>query len=192
MCDFVIENFLKIIEIGAAVVIAFATVVLARLTKQLARESQASREDAKKPRLSAKLKPNPDIGNFIDIVISNVGKGVALNVEFRLEGDEKDFESYNMTPFRGTGSPVNFLSSGEFDAYPLGPTHSLITDSVATRLKPFGVKIKYQDIDGKQYEESCQMDVRQFDGLVWAEHSVAWRQMRAVEKLAESEPDRTK
>lgn len=53
-------------------------------------------------------------------------------------------------------------------------------------LKPFLVKLAYEDIDGKRYEETCQVDVRRFDGLAWQGESVAWRQMKAIEKIAKS------
>ena len=109
MYDFLVENPMKAAEIAAVAVMAFATVVLACFTWRLVQESRSSRKDAKKPRLSAKLKPKADCGEFIDLVICNVGKGVALNVAFHLEElDEKDFERYEIR-VRGTSSPINFL-----------------------------------------------------------------------------------
>ena len=54
MLDLIVENPMKTVEIAAIVVMAFATVVLARFTWRLALESRESRKDAKKPRLSAK------------------------------------------------------------------------------------------------------------------------------------------
>ncbi len=97
MYDFIVENPMKALEIPAIVAMAFATVVLACFTLWLALESRWSRKDAKKPRLSAKLKPKADCGEFMDLVICNVGKGVALNVAFHIEGlDEEDFDRYEI------------------------------------------------------------------------------------------------
>ena len=187
MLDFIVENLMKAVEVTAVVVMAFATIVLACFTLWLALESRASRKDAKKPRLSAKLKPQADCGEFIDLVICNVGKGIALNVAFHLEGlDEKDFERYEIT-VRGTSSPINFLVSNESEVCVFGAAHILFAqEKDYPSLKPFSVKLAYEDIDGERYEEVCRVDSRQLDGLVWQGKSVAWRQMTAIEKMAKS------
>ena len=78
MLDFIVGNPMKAVEIAAIVMMAFATVVLACFTRRLVLESRASRKDAKKPRLSAKLKPQADCGEFIDLVICNIGKGDSI------------------------------------------------------------------------------------------------------------------
>lgn len=191
MYDFIVGNPMKAVEIAAIVVMAFATVVLACFTWWLARESRASRKDAKKPRLSAKLKPQADCGEFIDLVICNVGKGIALNVAFHLEGlDEKDFERYEIT-VRGTSSPINFLVSNESEICVFGVNHILFAqEKDYPPLKPFTVKLAYEDVDGQRYEEMCLVDSRQLDGLAWQGKSVAWRQMTAIEKIAKSQHPR--
>ena len=185
MYDFIVENPMKAVEIAAIVVMAFATVVLACFTLWLALESRWNRKDEKKPRLSAKLKPKADCGEFMDLVICNVGKGVALNVAFHIEGlDEKDFERYEIK-VRGTSRPINFLVSNESEICAFGVNHILFAqEKDYPPLKPFSVKLAYEDIDGKRYEETCQVDSRQFDGLAWQGKSVAWRQMKAIEKMA--------
>ena len=125
MYDVIVENPMKAVEIAAIVVMAFATVVLACFTLWLVLESRASRKDTKKPRLSVKLKPQTDCGEFIDLMICNMGKGVALNVAFHLKGlDEKDFERYEIL-VRGTSSPINFLVSDESEICPFGAAHIL-------------------------------------------------------------------
>ena len=191
MYDFIVENPMKAVEIAAIVVMAFATVVLACFTWWLTLESRASRKDAKKPRLSAKLKPQADCGEFIDLMICNVGKGVALNVDFHLEElDEKDFERYEIT-VRGTSSPINFLASNESEVCVFGVNHILFAqEKPYPPLEPFSVKLEYEDIDGERYEEMCRVDSRQLDGLAWQGKSVAWRQMTAMEKIAKSQHPR--
>ena len=69
-------------------------------TKLLADENQKLRKDAKSPQILAKLKPMADAGDFIQLVLNNMGQGAALNVKFRLEGDEEDFKSHEMTSVR--------------------------------------------------------------------------------------------
>ena len=189
MYDFIssmCENPMKAVEIAAIVLMAIATVVLACFTRRLVLESKASRKDAKKPRLSAKLKPQADCGEFIDLVICNVGKGTALNVSFHLEElDEKDFERYGIE-VRGTSSPINFLVSNESEICIFGAVHILFAQRKDyPPLEHFTVKLEYKDTDGKRYEETCRVDSRQLDGLAWQGKSAAWRQMVAIEKIAE-------
>ena len=150
-------------------------------TKLLADENQKLRKDAKSPQILAKLKPMADAGDFIQLVLNNMGQGAALNVKFRLEGDEEDFKSHEMTSVRRGLSPINFMSQGESEIYELGPGRTLFADPP---MKPFSVVINYEDVDGQSYEKRIVLDVKQFDGLAWAGASVAWRQMEALEGIA--------
>ena len=153
-------------------------------TKLLADESRRLREDAKKPQVSAKLKPLAEHGDFLQLVLKNLGRGVALNVRVRLDGDEEDFARHEMTPLRGASVPINFMSQGESEAYELGAGHTLFGEPPESPLKPFSVVIQYEDVDGQPYEKRIVLDVRQFDGLAWSGASVAWRQMEALEGIA--------
>ena len=150
-------------------------------TKLLADENQKLRKDAKSPQILAKLKPMAYAGDFIQLVLNNMGQGAALNVKFRLEGDEEDFKSHEMTSVRRGLSPINFMSQGESEIYELGPGRTLFADPP---MKPFPVVINYEDVDGHSYEKRIVLDVKQFDGLAWSGASVAWRQMEALEGIA--------
>ena len=174
--------------IFATAVLCYATTKMARssnttseATKLLADESRRLREDAKKPQMSAKLKPLAEHGDFVQLVLNNLGQGAALNVKFRLEGDEEDFKSHEMTSVRGGLSPINFMSQGESDICELGAGRTLFADPP---MKPFSVVINYEDVDGQSYEKRIVLDVKQFDGLAWSGASVAWRQMEALEGIA--------
>ena len=185
-----LNEYAALIQALATVVLIAVTVGLAgsskktsETTKLLANENRKLREDAKKPQVSAKLKPMAEHGDFIQLVLNNLGRGAALNVKFRLEGDEEDFKSHKMT-VRGGLAPINFMSQGESEAYGLGAGHTLFGEPPESPLKPFSVVIQYEDVDGQPYEKRIVLDVRQFDGLAWSGASVAWRQMEALEKIA--------
>ena len=150
-------------------------------TKFLVDENRKLREDAKKPQILAKLKPVAEHGHCIQLVLSNLGRAAALNVKFRMEGDEEDFENHDMTPVRGLLAPINFMSQGESEIYDLGPWQTLFA---APPMKPFSVVINYEDTDGQSYEKRIVLDVKQFDGLAWSGRSAAWRQMEALERIA--------
>lgn len=149
-------------------------------TKLLVCENRSFREDAKKPQVVAKLKPLLEHGDFIQLVLHNAGRGVALNVTFRLQGDEKDFDSHNMSRLRGSPVPINFMSQGESEIYELGAAHELFAHPP---MKPFYVVINYEDVDGQSYEKRNVLNVAQFKGLEWSGASVAWRQMEALEQI---------
>ena len=150
-------------------------------TRLLTDENRILREDAKKPLILVKLKPKPEHGDFIQIVLGNLGQGSALNVRFRLDGDEEDFVKHEMMPVRGTAEPITFMSPGESEIYELGAGRTLFKPST---MKPFSVVIEYEDVDGQSYEKRIVLDVKQFDGLAWPGASVAWRQMAALENIA--------
>ena len=169
-----------VVLIAVTVGLFLATWNMARSTKLLAAESRKLREDAKKPQVSAKLKPMAEHGDFIQLVLNNLGRGAALNVKFRLEGNEEYFKSNEMT-VRGGVAPINFMSQGESEIYEFGPGRTLFADPP---MKPFPVVINYEDVDGHPYEKRIVLDVKQFDGLAWSGASVAWRQMEALEGIA--------
>lgn len=150
------------------------------ITELLVEENRKRREAAKKPRILVKLKPDADSGSFIQLVLSNVGPGAALIVGFSLKGDEEDFSKRGVIT-RGTSAPINSISPGESEVYEFGVKHALFGDSP---LKPFSVLIEYEDVDGEPGEERIALDVRQFKGLGWRGHSVSWRQMSALERIA--------
>ena len=195
-------EFLNVLNEHAAVIQALATVVLifftvglccatkkmatssketAEATKLLVDENRKLREDAKRPQMSAKLKPMAEHGDFIQLVLNNSGRGVALNVRFQLEGDEEDFKSHKIKDLRGNSVPINFMSQGESETYELGARRTLFAEPP---MRPFSVVVNYEDVDGQSYEERIEFDVKQFENLVWQGASVAWRQMEAMENIA--------
>ena len=160
---------------------AIASKETSEATKLLADENRRLREDAKKPLILAKLKPMAEHGDFLQLVLENLGQGAALNVRFRLEGDEEDFAKHEMTHVRGTAVPINFMSRGESETYELGAVRTLGSEP---RMKPFSVVIEYEDVDGKSHENRLVLNVKQFEDLAWRGASVSWRQMEALEKIA--------
>lgn len=167
------------VQVAASIALGVFTWILARATKVLADESKASRKDASRPKVLAKLKPNPEQGDFIQLVVQNVGHGPALDLEFHLKGHKVDFDLHEVR-LRGTTSPIKFLAPGEPEIYPLGPGRTLFQDPPLR----FSVEMKYKDLDGNLHEWCVELDLEQFKGLVWPGGSVEWRKMEAIEKIA--------
>ena len=191
----VLNEYAAITQALASVVLIFVTMGLWRATtkmgessketseatKLLVDENRRLREDAKTPLISAKLRPKAEHGDFLQLVLANLGQTAALNVKFRLEGDEEDFAKHEMMPVRGSSVPINFMSRGESETYELGAVRTLASKPY---MKPFSVVIEYEDVGGESHEKRVLLDVKQFEGLMWARASVAWRQMEALEEIA--------
>lgn len=176
-----------IVLVVATWILARATVNLANsssesseATKLLAKESCRAREDEIKPRVSARLKPSAEHGGFIDLAVTNLGRGPAMELEIEVECDEDDFAEHEVMPFRGTSAPISFLPRGETDTYRLGAANSLFADPP---IKPFHVVLKYKDLEGNSHRDRVELDLKQFKGLKWPGASVTWRQMAALEKI---------
>lgn len=190
----ILNKYSELISALTSIALIIVTAVLSRATgnmakssketseatKLLVRENRSFREDAKKPQILAKLKPLFEHGDFIQLVLNNAGRGVALNVRFRIQGDEKDFDSHDMSRLRGSLVPINFMSQGESEIYEVGAGHRLFAQPP---MKPFSVVINYEDVEGQSYEKRIVLNVAQFDGLEWSGASVAWRQMEALERI---------
>ena len=149
-------------------------------TKLLAKESRMSREDANRPVVVVRLKPSSDHGDFIRLVVSNVGRGPALDLAIRVECNEEDFSAHEVTAFRGTSAPIGFMAHGDVDTYSFGTKQALFRDPP---LQPFWVALNYKDLAGETFQNRVEIDVAQFRGLAWTGASVTWRQMRAFEKI---------
>lgn len=157
----------------------YATIRMARSSRLLVKENKDLREESKKPRILAKLQRHSDHGILIDIVIRNVGRGVALNVKFRLDGDDEDMKQHKVM-IKGNQKPVNYLSSGEFETYLFGQIERLLEDPP---MKPLTAVVEFEDVDGRPYESQIVLDVTQFKGVSWEINSVVWRGMSALEKI---------
>ena len=153
------------------------TVILAIATKQLANVSRMAQEEANRPKVSARLKHSSDHGSFIRLVVMNIGRGPAVNLSIKLDGDEDDLKRIL---FRGTSAPIAFLSNSDSDIYSMGSRVNLFADP---EMKPFSVVLEYDDLNGKSYMNKVELDMKQFKGLAWQGASVAWRQMDALEKI---------
>ena len=175
-----IQAFGTIGLVVVTIFLYFATTRMALSSKLLVKENKALREESKTPRILIKLKLNTDQGSFIDLIMSNVGQGVALNVKFRLDEDHEDMKQRGIDIIQGNQEPINYLSSGEFEVYFFGSTHDFLQDYCT---EPFVAIVEYEDVDGQTYEDRIMLDVKQFYGISWQNSSVAWRSMSALEKI---------
>lgn len=189
----IVEKYFDLIQAIGITILAIATTVLAiatiglccgtikmaRSSKLMIKENKILHEESKKPQVLMKLQVQPDHGITVNVIISNVGRGAALNVKFRLDGNNEDMKRREVMT-KGNQKPINYLSSGESEIYLLGTNMQLFKDPP---MNPLTAIIQFEDIDGQSYESHIILDVTQFKDVTWETSSVAWRGMRALEKI---------
>jgi hypothetical protein len=148
---------------------AIATVFIAWLTLELMKENRRLRKAGTEPEVIAYLLPHPDGHGGINFILANIGQGPARNVRFELEYDKDDFSSHGVLlandPRR---KRMSILPQGEKIAVLFGISSQLAgVDKKHPQppLKPFIVKITYDDLSGKSRISEQTIDISQYAGL---------------------------
>lgn len=147
------------------VALVYCTYNLWRSTETLAQQSELSREHEKTPRLSAKLKLIGLDSQYIELVICNVGKGVAFNVSFELEGLDEHRQRCKIS-LQGNETPINFLAPNETESYGFCMVRD-VRELDPQILPAFRVKFEYANSGGALYKNDCHIDIRQYEGVTW-------------------------
>lgn len=152
-----------------AAVTAGATLILAILTFVLCLENRALRKAGSSPYISAFLRPHSDGTGGVDMVIANVGKGPAFDVNFTLEHDLEDFLAHNVLfSDEADRSPINAIPQEETMKFLFGIGYQLygeINEQKIGPMKPFSIVFTYKDIFGKSHSSLSVVDIRQFSGM---------------------------
>jgi hypothetical protein len=169
-----------------SLVSALATVAIAWLTFELARENRKLRKAGQEPQVVAYLVPHPDGNGAINIVFANIGLGLAKDVVFNIVGDEEDFKAHKilLKTLRGA-APINVIPSGEKIVALFGVGFELfgnLGENPIEPLKPFTVKMEFSDINGKRRSTLSDIDIRQFSGLTGLMNRPALREIEGALK----------
>lgn len=147
-----------------------STLVVAALTLLLVRENKLLRKAGSSPRVVAHFEFHPDGNGGLNLALSNVGTGPALDVSFSFEYDYEDFNNYNIIvdyaqerpaiTMIAQGGKVSFLFAVGFQLFK--PKDK----SVSNQLKPFQVKVSWRaSSSGKLFSERYPIDVAAYAGL---------------------------
>ena len=148
---------------AATVVIAVMACLTWRVTRTLARENRLLRKAGTEPKVVAYFTIPPLYRIFWNLVLANVGQGPARNVSFKFDADEGDFEAHDVALRNSVNrTAISFLPQGESICVYFGRGPQLLKEP---RLRPFGVIIEYDDMNGRHRCERCELDVAQFEGL---------------------------
>lgn len=140
-------------------IVAYSTVVYARLTGKLTDETRKMREAQTEPKISIIIQPEEAYINWIDMIIQNIGLGPAYNLKFEVNPDFQ-FRNHKI-------SEIGFIKNGLRYLAPNQKMQFFITNlSEYPDAKPFEMKVSYQNSIGKSYIDIYLIDFSEFSGLL--------------------------
>lgn len=153
-----------------------------RISKWLVEENRILRKAGTEPELVAYLFPAKRYPSVINFVIANVGQGPARHIRVSLDADLDDFAKHDVGLHRAKIlEGMNILPQGEKLEMLLGPRPDLLKEP---RLKPFGVRLDYEDLSGNSKCARFELDVQQFRGLTTVNNRPEHEMAEALKKIA--------
>lgn len=153
----------SIVTAAATVIIAAAAGITARLTHNLVRENKLLRKVGEDPKVIAYLESDSRHPSYFNFILANVGRGPARSINFEFDFDERFYANGRVAPMnKPDRKPYGFLPQNERICMFFGSGIGLLRED---RLPPFRAKVTWQNLDGQEYEEAYEMDVRQFLGI---------------------------
>ena len=172
----------SIVTAAATVIIAAAAGITAWLTHSLVRENKLLRNVGEDPKVIAYLSGDSRHASLFNLILANVGRGPARDIEFEFDFDERFYANGRVAPInRDDRKPYGFLPQDERICMFFGSGGGLLGED---RLPPFRAKVKWQNLDGKEYEEEYEMDVRQFLGIFPPSSSADYEIAESLKKIS--------
>lgn len=147
-----------------------STLVVAALTVFLVRENKLLRKAGNSPRIVAHFEFHPDGNGGLNLALSNVGTGPALDVSFSFEYDDEDFKNYNIVAdYAQERPPMTMIAQGDKVSFLFAVGFHLFAPkdgSISKQLRPFKAKVSWRASDCKQQiSEIYSLDVSAYAGL---------------------------
>jgi hypothetical protein len=164
MFSFNLKSGDLLIGIGALanIVLAVLTVVLAWYTRELAIEARATREAASAPEVVVTLEPNRRL-IFLDLVVENVGRGVAYDLNVVFEPEIRIMRGGNLRVITGFGN---------IDRWTLKPNQeyrNFVGRMSDWQEKHIRAIVSYAGNNGKRYSLIYNLDLETFLGMTQLE-----------------------
>lgn len=152
------------------VVGGFSTLIYTGFTYALLRENRTLRRAGSEPRLVAHFQFHPAGNGALQLAISNVGTGPALDVSYAFEYDPGDFENYELLfKFAEKRPAMTMIGQGEKFIFTFAVGFQLFrpkNPNISERLKPFHVKVNWRSVADKKFQsEKFLLDVSAYGGL---------------------------
>lgn len=144
---------------------AASTVVIALFTLFLWLENRKLRRAGSEPRIVAHFEIHPSGNGAVNLALSNIGTGPALDVSFQILLDASVYDERHLLVRRVEHrAPLTLISQGEKVSFGFGVGPDLFKGGRA--LPPFEVLVKWRPaLCGNQFESRCTLDISQFAGL---------------------------
>ena len=173
-----VRDVMGVLDLGQVLMVIFtgvvagSTVVYAKLTSRLVAETQRLREAQTEPRVSIRVEADHSGHLGYELVIQNIGQGVAKNVRFEFEGDPSYFRNswVNRCPPRVNELPVirdglDDLEPNQVYRFPLGTVSPEEYErAVAT---PWTFRTKYENLYGNPRTATQTVHFSQFTGMLF-------------------------
>lgn len=144
---------------------AASTVVIALFTLFLWVENRKLRKAGSEPRIVAHFEVHPSGNGAVNLALSNIGTGPALDVSFQILLEASVYDERNLLVRRVEHrAPLTLISQGEKVSFGFGIGSDLFRGGRA--LPPFEVLVKWRPaVCGDQFESRYTLDISQFEGL---------------------------
>ena len=138
-------------------VVAVSTLVYAILTWKLVSETQKMREAQTEPKVSVFVETHPKYFLLKNLVIRNVGLGIAYNIKFVVSPDFKTFNS-------GMLSEMNIIKNG-IPHLPPNSNYEFLLANIRNDFRNpdsvfFKITANYQNSFGKKFSDTFEIDMR--------------------------------
>ena len=154
----------------ATTVSGYSTLAVAVLTYLLWLENRRLRKMGSDPQVVAHFEINPEGTGALNMALSNVGKGPALDVSFTFDVDQEDFEKYEvLVDYARERSAATVIPQGEKISFIFAVGFDLFRPKGGEKgipLKPFKVTVRWRSHKQKSFiSETYVLDVSQYTGL---------------------------
>lgn len=163
------------LENTATILSAFATVAIAVLTMLLWKENRLLRKAGSNPMVVAHFDIHPDGTGGVNMSLSNIGTGPALDVSFEIQANQENFNQYSIQlDVARKRAPMTLIAQEEKVSFLFGVSFNLFrpknTDQLESLgskpLDPFEVIVKWRAVGREAWsQEKYVLDISQYAGL---------------------------
>lgn len=153
----------------ATVLSGFSTLAIAFLTILLWNENRLLRKAGSSPRVVAHFEIHPEGTGGINLALSNIGTGPALDISFEIEAEQDNFSKYSIQlDTSRQRAPMILIAQGEKVSFLFGISFNLFKTTAGEEipLKPFTVTVQWKSVGSKKLDcEKYTLDISQYAGL---------------------------
>lgn len=153
----------------ATVLSGFSTLAIAFLTILLWNENRLLRKAGSNPKVVAHFEIHPEGTGAINLALSNIGTGPALDISFDIEVNKEDFGKHLiLLDTARQRAPMTLIAQGEKVSFLFGVSFNLFktTAGEESPLKPFNITVRWKSVGSKKLVcEKYTLDISQYAGL---------------------------